>query len=294
MENEIDWSSLLSFYNCTSEDRIAKHELVFMFKDLMNLRDGLKNHTIEDAAYFVEKYFSDVDVGGVSRAQIVEFSSSKLCTAEKFNFSLLSTLHNSSGELRRLTSIEQACLQMERDNALRDVVGDIDTEDKHQDPDPAMESAVEFTTCEMCTDDFNVREVYGAGLPCEKRCPCTVRSCLQCIRRGARVQIQAGRHPTCPGRRSIKEPCPNHLDSTLLALLYKNECSMCGIRDVAFVQSGCGLEHKFCASCLREKTLTQLQTMRRVPKCPRFSECRYVFDEIAMRNALGMYKRFPS
>ena len=198
----------------------------------------------------------------------------------------------------RTPSIDEALLMVETESALRAIVAkglseaegvhDVVTSERMPDRDPADFSLL----CEACIEPFSDRELYGAELPCQKLCECKVSYCLQCLRHSARVQITDNNIPTCPGRQKDSNlRCSDPLDSTLLSLLFRNVCPLCGCKsgvpDNELVSVQCALNHNFCAKCLRDKTLEQMKATRRPPQCPRSSECRFTFDESAMRAALG-------
>ncbi len=92
------------------------------------------------------------------------------------------------------------------------------------------------------------------------------------------------------GRLPSNQKCKEKISKSLLVVLFKKQCPLCASKlDLESNPSSmvdCALEHNFCVPCLELDTLTQLDRGL-PPKCPRSAECKFVFEEADVRQALA-------
>ena len=92
--------------------------------------------------------------------------------------------------LTRYSSINYALERNERDQDLRRIISDFEDFERED-----SSSSIKFRRasslsssdhsnactdmCEVCIIDFPTNELYGADLPCEKACDCSIKMCLR-------------------------------------------------------------------------------------------------------------------
>ena len=86
--------------------------------------------------------------------------------------------------------------------------------------------------------------------------------------------------------------CTDIINPTLINLLFKTECVLCGTKfhpcnsSMELISVGCAFNHSFCKACLSMHANHQLLQEGISPRCPRYAECRFVYDENAFRVSL--------
>ena len=151
--------------------------------------------------------------------------------------------------------------------------------------------------CTICFDSLPSAELWGGG-ELQKSCRCDIKVCLGCLSSSAKSDIARGVKPVCPFMVSSNQRCKVPLDPTLLGQMLRNQCATCpDLGDVAMdkknlLSVGCALEafHKFCATCLRNDVIESICKRRMLPKCLRYAECKYDYDEDSLREVLTAAK----
>jgi hypothetical protein len=290
-----------------------------MVKDLMNLRDLSVSYTLKDAlevseririksAYLNAKFSTKSNKSTSDGYKSISYDNFLLAVHsgafedEGFSQHILALLAGSMNVrsatstccmfphamLQRHPSIEEALIVAEKESALRLAVSK-GISGSGLESDSARENNLDLKMeCETCIEEFPAEMIYGGLLPCQKSCSCNIRMCILCLRSSIRVQVQDNVKPTCPGRLSDNERCTEALDSTLVSLLFKSECPLCSAKfdssKVQAVNVGCALNHSFCKPCLQSKANDQMSNgQMKVPSCPRYSECKFLYDEAALR-----------
>lgn len=76
--------------------------------------------------------------------------------------------------------------------------------------------------------------------------------------------------------------CTDAINPTLVTLLFKSECALCGVKTLRnrgsiseLISVGCALDHSFCQSCLNAHASYQLIEEGTGPRCPRYAGTKF-------------------
>lgn len=152
--------------------------------------------------------------------------------------------------------------------------------------------------CFNCDDSFPFEELYGHSLcRISKTCDCDLDlMCLDCLKHNIATDVRGKIIPQCPGRtgghRNTKR-CERKFGPEVVPSLFHSECLLCFPNINS--QSMIDLEHvghSFCRSCIKESVVNDI-TVRTIPKCPRFSECKYRFMNTEIELLDNILSGFP-
>jgi hypothetical protein len=269
------WNILFSRYDTDGNGRMDAVEFSFLLKDLMNIRDNVDNHSFEDASALAQMFRTQLGLEeSFSLSVLSDLIKSGAFLTAGVDITMFHILaETGSTQMMRTSSNDSAIEVLNIETVLRRTVSASLNREPSDDQVSASSDPANF--CRVCQVDFPPIELYGVGLPCQKKCLCDVKMCLRCLRTWVRLEIRKGARPTCPGSTTANKRCGESLDTTLVALLFRNECPLCE-KKVKSTNAGisvtlvpCAFGHSFCQPCLETRAMALLTNKAMLPCCPR-------------------------